>query len=109
MRYICAGAFIGNTEKVKAALQLMLQDTVQDENDQLLWHRLFLAQHLNIKIDHWADVFLSMGGVSEAEITTNPVAFKETGSMPCVIHFNGGKGGSPNEQLMLKTWEAMKW
>lgn len=109
MRYLCAGSFIGKTENVKEALQLMLQDSIQDENDQLLWHRLFLSQQMKIKIDYWADVFLSMGGVSPAEITTNPIHFKETGSVPCLIHFNGGKGGSPNEQAMLKIWGAMQW
>lgn len=113
MRYLCAGSFIGKTENVKEALQLMLQDSVQDENDQLLWHRLFLSQHMNIKIDYQADVFLSMGGVSldEIKVFDNPrsVVYLETGTQPSVIHFNGGKGGSPNDQAMLKTWEAMQW
>lgn len=123
LRYICAGGFMGRTKSVKKLLKELLKYG-DDGNDQFLWHKLFLDARFDIKIDHLASVFLAMGSVSMDEIKIaiaiedkppklneeyqfGPpyIEFKETKNWPCVIHFNGGKGGSPNEVNMLQTWD----
>lgn len=113
IRYLCAGSFMGKTECVKYALKLLLKYP-EDSNDQLLWHHLFLDEKMNIKIDYTASVFLSMCGIDLDAISivshanNPPVILLETDEYPCVIHFNGGKGGSQNELNMIRAWELTK-
>lgn len=108
MRYICAGSFMGRTEDVKKLLSLLLEYG-DDGNDQYLWHKLFLDNRFDIHINYSTDVFLTMANVSLDELTNRHLIFKETWHTPCVIHFNGGKGGSDNEKNMEALWAMQKW
>lgn len=126
MRFACAGGFMGKTTKVKKALKRLLELS-PDENDQLLWHLLFLSKEMRVKIDYSSTVFLNMANVELCEIyqfipikrvikenilkaqTNGPfLGQHKFENISCIIHFNGGKGGSQNELNMIAAWDEWK-
>ena len=110
--YICAGTFMGKSKKLAVVLQVLTEKYYSD-NDQESW-ALFLSDlpensKFKIKIDTNADIFLNTNNLLESDIEffDNKIFSPLTHTHPSIIHFNGPKGGSKNEELMYKIYN--KW
>lgn len=107
--FLCAGNFIGKGKKLATVLKV-LNEKYYRENDQESW-ALMLSQlpentEFRIKIDKNADIFLNTNNLLDTEIEffNNKVFSPLTHTHPSIIHFNGPKGGSKNEELMYKIY-----
>lgn len=110
--FLCAGTFMGKSKKLAVVLQV-LNEKYYSENDQESW-ALFLSElpentEFKIKIDKNADIFLNTNNLDDTEIEffNNKLFSPLTHTHPSIIHFNGPKGGSKNEELMNKIYN--KW
>ena len=89
--YLCAGQFMGKTKDVIEVLKRIQTETSSTmmNSDQKLWQQAFTKQIYDIGIDYNRRLFQTVlyAGKNKIEDT-------------CVLHFGGGKGGSPNELFM---------
>lgn len=105
-RFICSSQFIGTTKELINFFEVM-QREYQGTVDQEGWHYLFAKKLYPFEIDSRCKLFLNMTNVNIDELGIG-FFLKETGVIPCAIHFGGAKGESPNGLAMIKAWEIFQ-
>lgn len=91
-RYLNAGGFIG---EIKYVLELMsrlgIPKMKDDFYDQLRYAEAFVSGQTEITLDYQSDIFQCLFFASnDLEIREQRIVNRVTGSMPCIIHGNGG-------------------
>lgn len=115
-KYLNSGFGIGRTEDFLRMLEWMKADEIPDDsrdaegygihpNDQDFVMRALVSGELGMKLDHHAILCQTLCGVEESELDfSGPfIANRETGSFPCVFHFNGpGKTNGLADPILRK-------
>lgn len=102
-RYICSSQFIGKTEFLIKFIETMQKEylgfTCQEG-----WNYMAIKYQGSFQIDYNCELFLNMTNVQNSELDEN-FMLKETGNIPCSIHYGGPKGNSPNGLAMAEMWQ----
>lgn len=103
------GNFIGEIPYVLDTLSALKTYSWVQNNDQAHWMLGLKDGRIKVTVDTEARIFQAMAGLEwwdTFEIEDGRVKNIVTGTKPCVVHFNGPKGGTPNEQLMERVFQA---
>lgn len=117
-RFVCGGQFMGKTDDVINLVGGMVgkyknyhRAEFQNGNDQIDWTYAYLEKYQNLVLDSDCKLFFSTCGVSDDkfEWQDNKLFLKPTQSFPCVVHFNGPKGGLETSQVYMdRLWREFK-
>lgn len=112
-RFFNAGGFIGEVKPLLDTLSRLKSYYYINNNDNAHWMRAYDERKIDLTIDHKCEIFQTMSDVdygievvlespmSDYVFDKQRVYNKETGTYPCLIHFNGPKGeGTRNDKLM---------
>lgn len=115
-KYLNSGVIIGETEAIYEVLEAMDAPNLPVDyhdgrtgrnfhfNDQAYYMDLFLRQPVPMKLDYNCLIAQNMQDVQEDEIEFSELGIrnKETGSIPSIIHWNGGSKDKWSREVILK-------
>lgn len=109
-RYLNAGQYVGEIKYVMTCLEWMIsryRGVVEGmDNSQPWWAQMYVRGEVKFKIDHECSVFQSMSGGADGHVRKLPgmrrITNDATGSMPCLVHFNGRCGNDLPYQEMYR-------
>lgn len=111
-RFMNPGNFMGEIETVIMALEACKRYHWLRTDDQGHWHLAYLnGLSEDIMLDYYCALFQTMSNCDfdqEFKIVSGRLVNKVTYTMPCIVHFNGPKGGDyANQKLMDRVFEAI--
>ncbi len=115
-KYLNSGMIVGRTDSLLETLKAMEVENIPDDyydlnkscnvhfNDQFEYQKIFLKQPVNIKLDYNQAIANSLHEVKieELDFTGERIKNIETGTNPCVFHFNGSAKTNGLREPILK-------
>lgn len=98
-RFVNSGGWIGRTQDVQRALEWICR--VPHSDDQLAWTLAYLQQVTPILVDDTCAIFQTMRRQTPGELwqAGRRIVNVQTGTMPCIAHWNGVCDNEPLMEL----------
>lgn len=115
-KYLNSGVIIGYTDAILTILEAMDAPQLPVDywngnlnanyhfNDQAYYMDIYLRQPVDIELDHYCLIAQNMQDVTEDELILSDgvIQNKETGTLPCIIHWNGSSKDKWSREPILK-------